>query len=532
MSTTSSSQSPPAGTTPPAGPASAAAFKLELRPTPATAKPLLPEQEATFLLALCNPSDADATVLSLNANPLTPTLLPFTEAGQPLGRLTPMSARQHGGGDPATKSPRRPFEEPVPAHQELVVPSALWLFTSPYAPGRYRLEAEHRIAPGPAGLLRSNSVAFEIVPARVHASAVGFSWLDRSVTELSWLADTAAGGPWRLLLRTSRSRGPAYLSSGAHELAEVPAGARLAVAEAAEEALADGNGWVCVTAAAEAWAAPHSFGSAKEPPQRFALPPGLHDAKPVPGFPRFKDGALVLVTGGEHGAAPAAAGAAPSAAGLLAGVQVKPGQPPETPWTVPLAGRPVLAAVFARDRDAVTVVYITDDGQESRLHRFRATAAGRVTEADRELRRSPHRPLVLRTITSAAGPPAFVLFESERAHPERIGYVRIPVDGAPKEFATHAVPGWPEAPVKELDADQDGEGLLRLALVTDTGALYFGTLNRGVGPFVPRPTGKGAAAAAAPAVLAHPHAIGGPLPAVTAFHADGRLLIVGGAHSH
>jgi len=490
----------------PAGPLS-----LRLRRTATAPQPLLPEEEPGFVLSLHNDAGAPVQALDLNGNMSTPVLTTLGRAGAPIEELDRESAMRRAGIDPGHKQPPPPKLVEVVAHGERSRPLLLWRLTEPYAPGMYQARASHQPREDAEPII-SNTVPFEIVAAQVHASALDYDWVNRQATVHAWLASAQGVAPWRLLLRTSSPKGPAVLASGAIAAGEFPAGARVAVSAAAHDTLADGQGWICVVHDGQAWAVPHSFGTPGAA-QAFAVT-GVRDAQPVAGFPRFSDGALVLLAGASPASDP------PS--GVLAGVAVSNGRSPAAAWTLPLGGVPRLIAVSPRDRGAITIAYVTDDGRASNLHRLRMNAAGKVTEPDNVVRRSAHRALALRHVSSVEAPAAFVLFESDRDRPDQVGYVRVPVDGPPHEFATHPVKGWPDAPVAEFDADQDGQGVLRLAVLTGDGTLYAGRLDRGLTKLNDGHTDR----------LSHVCSVGGGAPAVVAFHADGRLFFNGGAPHH
>jgi hypothetical protein len=495
---------------------SPAGLQLTLEPLKTTSPVLYPEQAADFEIVLTNRTGAAATVLLLSGNLDTPEVVVSDASGRELGRFTEFDLRKRSGSNPEHKEPGPPSVITLDPGLEDRSILSLWRFMNAPGPGRYFVRVEHQATEDGAALI-SNSVEFEIRPAKIAGMCCGFAAIDRSSAVLAWLAASAANGSARrrLLVRLSSQRDYAKLEMGATNFGEFPAGSHVAVGQAIESTPINGQGWVLATSGYDATLFRHNMAHPLGSVGPIKLPAG--DAVAVPGFPDFGRRTVAMATGLAQGRP------------VLAGFAAQDGHA-EPAWAVPLSGAPVLAAAVAQTEKVTYVVYATDNGQASRIFRIGVDPAGKIVDAERPLRASPLAPSALRVVAGRDQPPLFMLLESDRRDASRLNYVRIPIHGDARAFEPHMVEGWPTipgsdgqptpAPAAAFDISQDPRGTVYVALTDSSGNLWGGRLDRGL-LLLRRANGD---PASFPHIVCLRRAT-----TIAAFRSDGRLYFAGGA---
>jgi hypothetical protein len=477
---------------------------------------LIPEQSALFDVALRNGTAAPVTLTSLNSNAATPVVRALDASGTVLAEGNPRDLEERIAGD---------MGEPVPSPLVTVTlapgakdesPVELWHFMNPLRPGRYAVEVLHAADPASATPLSSGRVAFDIVAATAGPCANGYESSQRLATILAWVAVPEDTKEPELFARSSGESHAAPKVAG-RSFGRVARGAKIAVSHVPPDAMTTWLGWVAVASGTEIELIQHNTGDPGWRSGPIKLP--LSGATPIPRFPD-RTHAVALATG--------LAGEKPA----LAGVVARPNTPAAAPWVTPISAVPKLSACAFAAGGPIAVLLIADDGTTTHVTRIDVEETGAVVKAEHVLRTSPNEALAAVVDIRPNSPPTLLIVEANRATPDRIALVRIPLSGGQASIVPFApAKGWPyegegaaarPLRAKEIALEAGWDGVPHIAFIDELGRLFAGALDGS-------PLSMIRDAAAGPARCPH---IGALREHATpsSFVADGSLFFAPGGH--
>jgi hypothetical protein len=478
-------------------------------------KPLLPEEAPQFELHLRNEGSAAQTLTSISGSLYSPTVRLFDDAGNGLGSYTPAARGQRNIGDLSRFRPPPP--RPVtlaPGAEETIVVN-LWAYRDPLPPGRYHFDALHSAG---EELLTSNRVPFEIVPAQVQAMALSYDTAQRTNSVLAWLAIPAGGQASRLLIRISGFASQATAQVGATAHGDFPSGSRLAVSAKPPDSTAPpALGWVGTISGDKLQLIEHSMSEPRWRAPVVTLP--LSAAVPVPRFPDRVHAVFLATGSGKQGPA-------------LAGVVAQEGGGVPKPWLVPLSAVALHSACAFTMQGAITVLFSSDDGQHSRLHRIDLNEDGSVASQERVVRETANEVLAVAADMRSGTPTSFVVLEASREMHDQLAFVKFPLSGESRATGLRVTAGWPTASVgserkpsraQSLTLEIDNEGLPWVTLTDDRGDLIGGRMDGALSVLREGRVGI--------AVLPHIGALARGVT-VSSFNRDGTLFHSSAAASH
>jgi hypothetical protein len=433
-------------------------------------RPLVPEEAPQFELHLRNEGATAQTLTSISGGLYSPTVRLFDDAGNGLGSYTPAARGQRNIGDLSRFRPPPP--RPVtlaPGAEETIVVN-LWAYRDPLPPGRYSFDALHSVG---EELLTSNRVPFEIVPAHLEAIALSYDTAQRTNSVLAWLATPRAGEASRLLIRISGFASHAIAQVGATAHGDFPSDSRLAVsASPPDGTFPPALGWAGIISGDKLQLIEHSMSEPRWRAPVVTLP--LNVAVPVPRFPNRVHAVFLATGSGKQGG--------PALAGVVA--QESGGVP--KPWLIPLSTVALHSACAFTMQGTITVLFSSDDGKNSRLHRIDVNEDGSVASPERVVRESSSEVLAIVADIRSGAPNSFVVLEAHREMHDQLAFVKVPLSGEPIATGLRTVAGWPAAEVKAerrparaqaLTLETDDEGLPWVALTDDRGDLIGGRMD-------------------------------------------------------
>jgi hypothetical protein len=499
---------------------------LELTAAPSGGRNhLLPEQAASFDLVFRNLSSREERFLSMTGNAGTPDFRLYDDAGRLLGQFAPTAGGAMGSG-------HIKFEESPPAFVYLMpgvqdgASVNLWNYTASLPPGRYRLQVSHHAQEGGA-VVPANPVGFDIVPALVTHAAMNYSTSAHAGSLLSWIAQAAdrKSAPELLIRLSANGRHDAVLS-GAWPAGSVESGADLASGALPPFSQAGHEGWLAIASGGKVEMLHHVFAQVDWRSGPIPLP--LANIRMVPGFPD-RQHALFLATGHSRPGSPVLLGLpltadpARNAKPRIARQNLQPGPsspigidlnapltpggaagkpfslpapapapkrdlPAYHPWTVPLKGDPIRAAVAFDAEGPVSVLLVYDDHGRPQLSRIDMDEAGKMTAPERQLLTGQESTGILAIAVDQRKdhPISFVVLAGDRRQHNRLALIRLPLQGAPVSKDFPALAGWPmktenghSVPLAVAEAAMDiaQDGTPWLAMVDETGHFYGGPLN-------------------------------------------------------
>ena len=428
--------------------------------------PLVSEQALDIDLELRNNGSTEVTVPSVE-NDYTPSLRILGADGRVLGEYVGADRRDRVLGHTGTTAPPGPPDtiplSPGKAEDTWV---ATWAYRDPLPPGKYAFEAVHKLgSSGP--LLTSNRLSFDIVPAHVETLAMGHYGPDRANTLMAWLATIAGAHESRLLVRQSGFTGNTVAQIGATPHGEFPSNSRLAMAAMSPDANFPTLSWMAVVSGSTVQLIQLNMSTLQWRSKPIPLP--ISDAVPIPRFPNR--GPAVFLAAGKSQSGPA-----------LTGVVASSDTESHKVWTIPLQFQPAFTACAFSMQGPITVLLASDDGQVSRLHRIDVTQDGTIVAPERELAKSENSVLGVVTDMWSGHQPVFFVLEANRAQPNQVAWMRVPVEGPPQRSGLGVIAGWPTSPGPEhkperpnqvaLDIGRDG--MPWLALLDSRGNLIGG----------------------------------------------------------
>lgn len=433
--------------------------------------PLVPEQAAEFDLRLRNQSGAPQSVNSLSGSLFSPVLRLFDASGNGMGLYPPAAGGQRAIGDLSGLFPPPPPRlVTLPPGGEETIAVNLWAHRDPAPPGTYGFDAAHSI--GGDGLLTSNRVAFEIVPAQVAGVALSYDSAQRGNSVLAWLATPKGGKAARLLVRISGFVTHATAQVGATALGDFPSDSHLAVSASPPDAtFSPALGWVGVISGDKLQLIEHSMSEPRWRAPVATLP--VSGAVPVPRFPNRVHAVFLATGSGRQGPA-------------LTGVVAQEGEGALKPWMTPLSAMALHSACAFSMEGAIAVLYSSDDGKHSRLHRIDVNENGSVASPDRVLRESSNEVLAMIADLRSGSPESVVVLEADRERHDRLALVKVPMSGEPMAMAPRPMADWPTVEVKgerqparaqALILETDGAGLPWVAFTDDRGDLIGGRMD-------------------------------------------------------
>ena len=428
--------------------------------------PIVSEQALDFDLELRNTGSTEVTVPSIE-NDFTPSLRVLDADGRVLGEYVGSDRRERVLGDVGTTAPPGPPETlPLPPGKAEDTWVATWAYRDPLSPGKYAFEAVHKLHPG-GPLLTSNRVSFEIVPAHVETSAMGHYGPARSNTLMAWLATAAGSHTSRLLVRESGFKGNQVAQIGATPHGEFPPDSRLAMAAMPVDANFPTLSWVAVVSGSTLQLIQLNMSTLQWRSQPIPLP--VSDAVPMNRFPNR--GSAIFLAAGRSQSRPA-----------LTGVVVTPDKGTQKAWTIPLQFQPKFMACAFSMQGPIAVLYSSDDGQSTRLHRIDINEDGTVVTPEREISKSGNEILGMVTDMWSGHPPVFIVLEADRREHNQIAWVRVPLEAPVQHTGMGMIAGWPVSPAPDhkperpaqvaLDIGRDG--MPWLALLDSRGTLIGG----------------------------------------------------------
>jgi hypothetical protein len=432
-------------------------------------RPLVPEEAPEFELRLRNEGQAAQTLESISGSLFLPTFRLLDGVGNELGSYTPYDRGERNVGDLTRFSPppSRPITLAPGAEQTLVI--NLWAHRDSVPPGKYGFEAEHSVGDTQ---LTSNRVPFEIVPAQVQAMALSYDTAQRTNSVLAWLATPTGGQASRLLIRISGFASHATAQVGATAHGDFPTGSRLAAsAKPPDSTSPPALGWVGTISGDKLQLIEHSMSEPRWRAPVVTLP--LSAPVPVPRFPDRVHAVFLATGGGKQGPA-------------LAGVVAQEGSGVLKPWLVPLSAVALHSACAFTMQGAITVLFSSDDGQHSRLHRIDLNEDGTVVSQERVVRETSNEVLAVVADMRSGAPTSFVVLEASREMHDQLVFVKFPLSGEPRATALRAAAGWPTAGVgnerkparaQSLTLEIDNEGLPWVTLTDDRGDLIGGRMD-------------------------------------------------------
>jgi hypothetical protein len=219
----------------------------------------------------------------------------------------------------------------------------------------------------------------------------------------------------------------------------------------------------------------------------------------------------------------------------LAGAVVRANAAPTAPWTAPLGALPKLSACAFTAAGPIAVLLIADDGATTQVTRMDVEETGAVVKPEHVLRTSPNEALAAAVDIRPNSPPMLLILEANRATPDRIALIRIPLSGGQASVVPFApAKGWPytegggapgsQRPLraKEIALEAGWDGIARVALVDELGRLFAGALDGS-------PLQMVRDAAAGPARCPHVGALRDHATP-SSFTGDGSLFHVAGGH--
>lgn len=459
--TMSTSTASPPGSSPPPGP-----LTLIAAPRGGAARLVL-EQAAAFDLTLRNDGPQPQAAAALDGNLTTPVARVLDAAGKVLVEAGPAASLEKVVGNVGPIAPPPPLVRTYAPGESESMWINLWTLTAPLSPGAYSFEAAHHLPPGGSGVVRSNRVPFEIVPARAAACAGGYDSASRMASVLAWIAAPREGSA-RLLARLSGFGNHGEVQQGGTQLAEVPADARVAVSHVLSGTW---MGWIAVAAGRRLELFRHNMSHPTW--QSGPIPVELDEITLVPRFPDRERG-LAL-----------AAGKSPRGPALV-GVAAQEGGPAPSAWAVPIAAAPELAACWFGPQGPAVVLLADDDGTNARYTRIDVDERGAVVTAEHVVRTSPNRALAIAADLRPGAPPAFMALEGSRIAPDRLALIHLPIGGRPSVVPFAPAPGWPSVveqggprplAAAEVSLDVAPDGAAVVAVVDERGGLSGGRLD-------------------------------------------------------
>jgi hypothetical protein len=478
---------------------------------------LFPEQSAAFDLTLRNDGPQPRAVLSLVGNQWTPTVRAHGADGAVLVEANPVEASNRVAGELGEPQPAPPRLRNLPPRQAQQTWINLWNFVDPLPTGRYQFSAVHRLDPKAPGAVTSAPVPFEIIPALVQDAACGYEGMPRMASVLAWLATPIdRKQPPELLLRLSAFGNHAVAQQGGTAHGPVPPGSRLSVSQTAPGERG-WTGWVAVLAGTEVTLIRHNMTHSTWRSAPIPLPGS--ELSPVPRFPD-RTRAVYLATGRL------------GSAGVVTGFALRPGDTQVLPWQVPLPVPPTRAVCAFEAKGAIALLLALEDGRSTRLLRLDVDPDGTVQSPEREVRTTPNIILGLTADMRPGVPPGFLALEADRAKPDQVALVRLPIAGPPTASATAPLAGWPatgqgesrrllRAAATALEVALDGSTWL--AIVDEQGSLHGGRVDQALTPVHAGPGQR--------ALWPHIAALRGG-HSVSAFDSAGRLIHSGGHKAH
>jgi hypothetical protein len=432
-------------------------------------RPLVPEEAPEFELRLRNEGQTAQTLESISGSLFLPTFRLLDGVGNELGSYTPYDRGERNIGDLTRFSPPppRPATLAPGAEQTLVV--NLWAHRDPAPAGKYGFEAEHSVGDGQ---LTSNRVPFEIVPAQVQAMALSYDTAQRTNSVLAWLATPSGTKASRLLVRISgfASHGAAQVGATSH--GDFAPGSHLAIsAKPPDSTSPPALAWVGVISGDKLQLIEDSMSEPRWRAPVVTLP--LSAPVPVPRFPDRVHAVFLATGGGKQGPA-------------LAGVVAQQGNGVLKPWLIPLSAVALHSACAFAMQGAITVLFSSDDGTKSRLHRIDLNEDGTVASPERVVSETSNEVLAIVADMRSGAPTSFVVLEAHREMHDQLAFVKVPLSGEPMATGLRTAAGWPTAEVKAnrrptraqvLTLETDNEGLPWVALTDERGDLIGGRMD-------------------------------------------------------
>jgi hypothetical protein len=231
-------------------------------------------------------------------------------------------------------------------------------------------------------------------------------------------------------------------------------------------------GWAAVISGDRLQLIEHSMTELRFKPPAVTLP--LANAVPVPRFPNRLNAVFLATGSGKQGPA-------------LAGVTAPDGEGAPAAWVTPLSAVPLHSACAFTMKGPITVLYSSDDGKTSRLHRIDVNENGTVASADRVVRQSSGEVLGIVADMRPEAPQSFLVVEADRERHDHLALVKIPVAGELRATGLRAIPGWPTVEVKlerlplralGLTLETSMDGMLWVAFTNERGDLIGGRIDR------------------------------------------------------
>ena len=420
----------------------------------------VPEQPIVFELALENLTPTEMDLVPLNGGN-GPRLRVIDALGVYVVHGADMKADLRAFGPRVLESPvaREVRKSRLSPHARNKMDVNVAEYGPPLHRGKHLFDAVHFIDKGVA--VRSNRVEFEVVGAKVLTAAVGLG----RCSEMLWLAQPEIpGAKARLLGRRSALTGHHVMGTGAY-LGETVPTARLALSRFAPGG--DwGQQWFAVASGRTVEVIAHNSTKPEWRSGPIDLP--FEAAVPVARFPGRDEYAIVLISG--------VAAGKPVLGGVKVTVEAGEGTIGQ-PWTIRLSTAPKHIVCAFEPKGPIAVLWVSDDGAFSRVHRLDVDEAGVAVYPEHIIRVTPNRILAVTADMPSDGPQSFLLLESDRARAGRVGILKIPVASTgPFQVALAPVSGWPELDVQAVVLETDTAGTPKIGLVDAQGRLFGGDL--------------------------------------------------------
>jgi hypothetical protein len=430
---------------------------------------LLPEQCAYFDVELENHSSNPIETFHLDANTDTPVISLYS-GGQRVAAVTHQTMiNRFTAGGIGEPMPQPPALVQVAPGQELKTFFDLWTYTAPPLKGTYEVELSSRYHPSSQDWIQSNRVRFEIIDAHIKNVASGYEDIRRGSSIVLWVAVPEGGGQPLLLARLSTIDNHRNAQRSGNPIATVSPDTRVAIAAKPLEGTPNAIGWFAYLDNGQLHLVQHFRTNPQWRSGAIALP--IKDAVPVNGF-ADREYAVFLATGSGS-----------STGGALTGVTVRPETEASAPWTTPLRYKPDFAACAFAKSGPISLLAARSSKDGSSLSRLDVAENGTVVSPEREVRASGHEILAVAVDQRPQQPQSFVILEADRARPNHLFLVRVPLSGDPQVTEIPEQGGWPVgegntlARAQMIDVEVAWNGSVLIALTDNSGRIYTGVLD-------------------------------------------------------
>ncbi|UCG05725.1 MAG: hypothetical protein JSV83_17695 [Desulfobacterales bacterium] len=432
--------------------------------------PFLPEQAASFTLAMRNTTDEKVKVYSIALNEYTPLLNVLNSDGQLIGEFSPQIM--------VKRLLHVAIEKPGPVKSIELDSGAdettwvnLWNYAPPLEPGQYAFEFMHRLQADTDRVL-SNRVPFQIVAAQVKDVALGYESSHRNTSVMAWLAAPEGNRDEPVLLaRLSTGGDHRVTKQGATSYGCIPSATSVAVGQIPPDREHDDTGWIAVMPEGQAELIRHDM--TNELWRSGLIPMNITDSKLINRYPD-RGHAVLLATGQSEGKS------------VLAGVIVNVEQEGDyQPWSVPLLASPDDAVCCFGTEGPISLLFVSRDGENTNLSRLDVEQDGRVVVPEKIIHTTSLKVLSVAVDMRPGQTAMFLVLTADRDNHDHLSLIRIPLSEGPQVPELQPVAGWPATEDGDkrvpLEADRvflelAPDGVAWLALIDEKGDFYGGTL--------------------------------------------------------